>query len=288
MDKHQFEQQRKFALTPSGKIAYIERGTGPVSLFVHGLIVNGYLWRHQLEDLSTIRRCIAIDLLAHGSTEITPEQDVSFEAQAEMLKQFLDALHIDQIDLVANDSGVGISLIFAARYPEKLRSLTLTNGDVHDNWPPVNFSGFLDMVKAGGLANTFHKMITDPDYYRSENGFAGAYEDPQAVSDNTVAAYITPLQTTPQRIKNMERFIMAFDNNQTVRIEDDLKKLNVPTLIIWGTGDPFFGVEWSKWLEKTIPGHEKRVELESAKMLFPEERPDELTLELRKFWAPNK
>src|SRR5215469_4049144 len=52
--------------TASGRISYTEQGTGPVALFVHGVLLNGYLWRHQLADLSDIRRCIAVDLLAHG------------------------------------------------------------------------------------------------------------------------------------------------------------------------------------------------------------------------------
>ena len=95
--------------TPSGLIGYTEQGSGPVALFVHGVLLNGHLWRHQLADLSDIRRCIAVDLLAHGDTEIAPDQDVSVTANAKMLKEFLDALHIDQVDLVRNDSGGGIS-----------------------------------------------------------------------------------------------------------------------------------------------------------------------------------
>src|SRR5205807_1177630 len=63
--------------TPSGRISYTEQGSGPVALFVHGVLLNGCLWRHQLEDLSDVRRCIAVDLLAHGDTEIAPDQDVS-------------------------------------------------------------------------------------------------------------------------------------------------------------------------------------------------------------------
>src|SRR5262249_8143923 len=66
--------------TPSGRISYTEQGTGPVALFVHGVLMNGYLWRHQLEDLSDIRRNIAVDLLAHGDTEVSPDQDVSVTA----------------------------------------------------------------------------------------------------------------------------------------------------------------------------------------------------------------
>ena len=58
--------------TPSGRISYAEAGSGPVALFVHGVVLNKHLWRHQLSGLSDIRRCIAVDLLAHGDTEIEP------------------------------------------------------------------------------------------------------------------------------------------------------------------------------------------------------------------------
>src|ERR1700730_638326 len=89
--------------TPSGRIGYTATGTGPVALFVHGVLLNKHLWRHQLRGPSDIRRCIAIDLLAHGDTEIAPEQDVSVTANAKMLKEVLDALKIDQVDVVGND-----------------------------------------------------------------------------------------------------------------------------------------------------------------------------------------
>src|SRR5260370_40016408 len=137
--------------TASGRISYTEQGTGPVALFVHGVLLNGHLWRHQLEDLSDIRRCIAVDLLAHGDTEIAPDQDVSVTANAKMLKEFLDPLHIDKVDLVGNDSGGGIAQIFAALNPERVRSLTLTDCDTHDNWPPEAFQPFLVMPGPGCL-----------------------------------------------------------------------------------------------------------------------------------------
>jgi pimeloyl-ACP methyl ester carboxylesterase len=132
--------------TPSGRISYTSAGSGPVALFVHGVVLNKHLWRHQLAGLSDIRRCIAVDLLAHGDTEIAPDQDVSVTANAKMLKEVLGALKIDQVDLVGNDSGGGIAQIFAALNPERVRTLTLTNCDAHDNWPPEAFKPFVDMV----------------------------------------------------------------------------------------------------------------------------------------------
>jgi pimeloyl-ACP methyl ester carboxylesterase len=46
-----------------------ECGAAPVAAFVHGVLLNGHVWRHQLTHLSDVRRSIAIDLLAHGDTE---------------------------------------------------------------------------------------------------------------------------------------------------------------------------------------------------------------------------
>src|SRR3954470_9817555 len=109
--------------TPSGRISYTEQGAGPVALFVHGVLLNGHLWRHQLADLSDVRRCIALDLLAHGDTEIAPDQDVSVTANARMLREVIDVLGIDKVDLVGNDSGGGIAQIFAAMNPSRVRSL---------------------------------------------------------------------------------------------------------------------------------------------------------------------
>ena len=59
---------RRMVETASGRISYIEHGGGPAALFVHGVLLNGYLWRHQFAHLRDLRRCIAVDLLAHGET----------------------------------------------------------------------------------------------------------------------------------------------------------------------------------------------------------------------------
>jgi len=270
--------------TASGRISYTEQGTGPVALFVHGVLLNGYLWRHQLEDLSDIRRCIALDLLAHGDTEIAPNQDVSVTANAKMLKEFLDALHIDQVDLVGNDSGGGIAQIFAALYPERVRSLTLTDCDTHDNWPPEAFKPFLAMAAAGGLRGTLETMLSDKSVYRSPQALGPAYEHPDQLTDNSIEKYLHPFVRTEQRTRDLQRFLAAFDNKHTLAIEAQLKTLKAPTLIVWGTDDVYFDVRWSHWLADNIPGTRRCVELQGARIFFPEERWQEFNKELRAHW----
>jgi pimeloyl-ACP methyl ester carboxylesterase len=268
----------------SGRVSYLEQGIGPVALFVHGVLLNSHLWRHQLENLSDIRRCIAPDLLAHGDTEITSHQDVSVTANAKMLAEFLDALNIDQVDLVGNDSGAGIAQIFAAHHPERIRSLTLTNGDTHDNWPPEPFKPFLAMAAAGGLSQTLNAMLSDKNVYRSQQALGPAYEHPELVTDETIETYLRPLVRNADRTQDFQRFLAAFDNRHTLQIESLLKALKAPTLIVWGTDDIYFDVKWSHWLAENIPGTRRRVEFKDARIFFPEERWQDFNKELREHW----
>jgi pimeloyl-ACP methyl ester carboxylesterase len=67
-------------------------------------------------------------------------------------------------------------------------------------------------------------------------------------------------------------------------VEAALAELKVPTLIVWGTGDRFFHPKWAYWLRDTIPGATEVVELEGARLFFPDERAGELTACLRRHW----
>jgi pimeloyl-ACP methyl ester carboxylesterase len=284
MTESKLSATRDSVETASGRISYTEQGAGPVALFVHGVLLNGHLWRHQLEGLFDIRRCIAVDLLAHGDTEITRDQDVSVTANARMLKEFLDALNIDQVDLVGNDSGGGIAQIFAALNPERVRSLTLTDCDAHDNWPPEAFKPFLAMAAAGCLGGTIDALLADKNVYRSAQALGPAYEHPERLSDDTIETYLRPLVRTEQRTRDLRRFLAAFDNRHTLAVEAGLKTLQAPTLIVWGTDDVYFDVKWSHWLADNIPGTRRRIELKGARIFFPEERPAEFNQELRAHW----
>jgi pimeloyl-ACP methyl ester carboxylesterase len=270
--------------TASGRIACMEQGAGPVALFIHGVLLNGYLWRHQLTGLSDIRRCIAPDLLAHGDTETNDGQNLSVTANANMLREFLDALKIDRVDLVGNDSGSGIAQIFAALHPQRVRSLTLTNGDTHNNWPPDAFKPFLEMAAAGGLAGTLNAMLANKGVYRSQDALGPAYEHPEQVSDDTIERYLRPLVRNSRRTAQFRRFLAEFDNRHTLEIEAKLKSLNAPTLIVWGTDDIYFDVKWAYWLSDNIPGTRRRIELQGARIFFPEERWQVFNTELRNHW----
>jgi pimeloyl-ACP methyl ester carboxylesterase len=290
VDIASFHASRRFAEVKSGRIAYFEKGRGPVALFIHGVPVNGYHWRHVVDRVQHLRRCIAIDLMGLGYTEISASQEVTFTAQAQMLSEVLDALGIDTIDLVANDSGGAIAQIFAARHTRRLRSLVLTNCDVHDGWPPPQALPLIEHARKGTLAQIFRPTLDRPDLARER--FARgesvplfrSYADPGVLTDEIIRLYLRPLLSSQQRIDSFARYWLGFDNSHTVAVNDALKALRVPTLIVWGLQDIFFDPKWAYWLKDTIPGAKRVVEVEDGRLFFPEDRPDDMAKPLLQFW----
>jgi pimeloyl-ACP methyl ester carboxylesterase len=283
MDVQTFHARRRFAAVPSGRIAYVEEGAGPPALFVHGVPLNGFHWRHVIARLAGRRRCIAPDLMALGYTEIAPGQDVSFTAQARMLAEFMDALGLDQVDLVSNDSGGAIAQIFAAHHPERIRTLTLTNCDVHDGWPPQQVLDNIELAKKGTLADAFGALLADPAAARAR--FARAWADPSFLTAEVLGVYLAPIIASPERKDAFNRYWIAFDPAQTIAIEPRLRAFAKPVLIVWALDDVFFDVKWAHWLRGALPNVVRLVEVPGAKLFFPEDRPEALTGPLAEFLA---
>src|SRR5215468_6022236 len=228
MDIASFHASRRYSTVKSGRIAFIEKGQGPVALFVHGVPLNGYHWRHVIERVQHRRHCIAIDLMGLGYTEIGPSQEVSFTGQAHMIAEVLDALGIEKIDLVGNDSGGAVAQIFAANFPDRLTSLVLTNCDVHDGWPPPQVLPIMECSRNGTIAALFRPMVDRPDLARKRHE-AGqsvplfrSYADPSFLTDEIIRLYLEPLLSSQQRITALQRYWLAFDNVQTVAIHSAL------------------------------------------------------------------
>ena len=92
MQPRELDEGRRTVSTKSGEISYIDIGTGPAALFVHGVGTNAYLWRNVIGPLTSVRRCLAIDLPLHGQTPVAAGQDLSVAAMASVLEDFCDAL----------------------------------------------------------------------------------------------------------------------------------------------------------------------------------------------------
>jgi pimeloyl-ACP methyl ester carboxylesterase len=274
--------------TSYGEIAYQESGSGPVALFIHGVFLNSSLWRGQLAALGDLRHCVAVDLLAHGRSDCPAHGELTLATQADMIRELLDALGADEADLVGNDTGGAIAQLVAVRAPGRARSLTLTNCDTHDNWPPPAFASIVDRARAGTLAGGLAMLAGHPHLGRA--ALAGSLEHPEAISDELISGFFAPF-ADPVRARMVQAYIAGMDCAVTVAIRDDLARLHAPTLIVWGTGDEFFDVSWAHWLAATIPGaaavpgRTGVITLDGAKLFHPLERPTDLSRGLRELWS---
>jgi pimeloyl-ACP methyl ester carboxylesterase len=282
-----FDAGRRTLSTDKGPISYVDIGQGRrTALFVHGVGTSGYLWRHVMEELQAESRCLALDLPLHGKTPARPAESFSITALAQVVEDFCAGLDIDDIDLVANDTGGAVAQVFAVHNPKRLRTLTLTNCDTHDNLPPEAFKPTVELAAAGQLAPAAEQVLADPALLRS-SALGSGFERPEDISIDLLRAFLEPVLGTPEAAHEFERCLTSLDAADLVRIEPQLRHLDVPTLVVWGTGDQFFDVSWAYWLRDTIPGVADVVELPGAKLFFPEERGPELAACLRKHWSAN-
>lgn len=282
MDVADFLARRRTISTRLGEVSYTEFGEGPAALFVHGVLVNGLLWRNVIEKVAADRRCIAIDLPLHGATP--PSEDMSFQGFAETVAALHEALDLGPVDLVGNDTGGLVCQLFAAAHPERLRSLTLTNCDVHDHVPPEAFKPAVELARQGLFSAGLRAILESEDPAALPAAFAIAYEHPERQPRELLLAYLEPVVGTEERCRLFDQRLAEVDPDTLVRIEPRLRELRVPALLAWGTADDFFPLEDAHTLAGILPDVEL-VTFEGAKLFFADERADELAPHLRRHWA---
>lgn len=281
----EFSRLRRFADTSFGRIAYVERGSGLAALFLHGFPLNGFHWRGSLARLSRHRRTLAPDFMGLGYTEVDERQDLSPRAQVDMLVAFLDRLRVASVDLLANDSGGTIAQLFAVQHPGRVRTLLLTNCDVHENCPPAQMRNSINTAKAGAYDQKMQRHLDDRVHARSEKGiFGSAYMHPAQVTDEAIDYYFSPLVASPRRRSQLNRYLSALETNPLPAIEPALRGLRIPTRVVWGTADPLFPPTWAEWLDETLPESRGIRLIEGGKLFWPEEMPEAVAEEARDLW----
>ncbi len=286
IDATAFHAARRFADTAFGRIAYVERGAGKAALFLHGFPLNGFQWRGALERLSAHRRCIAADFMGLGYSEIPEGQSLRPEVQADMLAALLDRLSIPVVDLVGNDSGGAIAQLFLARYPNRVRTVLLTNCDARQDNPPTPFLQFVAWAREGTWADrSLPPVLADKSIARSSRGIGGiAYSNPANLTDEAIECYFAPLVSSPLRKRQYNDFTIGLERVPLVEAEPALRRCTTPVRIVWGAADTFFPQSYADWLDQLFQHSRGIRRVAGAKLYFPEEMPDIIAEEARKLW----
>ena len=225
----------------------------------------------------------APDFMGLGYSQVPERQSVAPAAQVAMLAALLDALDAGRVDIVASDSGGAVAQLFLARYPDRVRTLLLTDCDTEPNSPPPMIKPVLDMANAGTLADDTAKWLTDKNLARATFG-AAVYHDPAILTDDVIAYYVAPMVSTPLRRKQYHDFHKALAPNPLAGIEAALRRSIVPVRMVWGSRDTIFPVADAAYLDRIFARSLGIRLVPEGKLFFQEEFPDVIAEEALRLW----
>jgi pimeloyl-ACP methyl ester carboxylesterase len=243
---------------PDGALHYRDTGSGPVLVFLHGLLQDGRLWEPVVERLRGDFRCVVPDLpLGAHRTGMRPGADLGIVGVAGLVATFLDGLGLDDVTLVGNDTGGAIAQIVAARHPERLARLVLSSCEAFENFPPPVFRSLAPAARAGLLP-----AVLAPMRMRAFHGLPTGYgwltrnRVPYELTGSWMAAYFSD-----QRIRrDAAEFVKSLgERNLLVEIAGELAGFDRPTLIIWAADDKLFPVRHAERLGRIL--EDARVEI---------------------------
>ena len=264
-----------------GTIHYREAGEGPPVVFAHGLLVDGRLWRKVTPLLEDGFRCIVPDLpLGSHVRPMNPDADLSPPGLARLIADFLEVLELENVVLVANDTGGAISQITAANHPERVGHLVLTNCDAFENFLPPAFRPLQWGARVPGLLTgllqgmRFAPMRRLPIAYGwlIKRDFAGA----------PTREWVDPYLSNRAVRRDTVRVLKGIDPRHTLEAAEKLRHFERPVLLAWAVEDRFFKLSFAERLLATIPG--ARLErIQDSYTFVSEDQPERLAELIARF-----
>jgi pimeloyl-ACP methyl ester carboxylesterase len=236
---------------PQGTIRYRDLGEGEPIVFVHGYLVDGRLWTETAEQLATSHRCLVPDwpLGAHAIA-MNEDADLTPPGIARLIADFLEALDLRGVTIVANDSGGAMSQVLVTRHPERIGRLVLTNCDTFENFPPSVFKLLPPLAKLPGAMTAIGLPFRVPALRRA--AFAPFAKRP--IPAELVDSWMEPSQSDRAINRDTAKVTAGMNKRFTLEAAERLRDFDRPTLIAWAPEDRVFKLADARKLAETIPG----------------------------------
>jgi pimeloyl-ACP methyl ester carboxylesterase len=256
---------------PHGTIEYRDTGSGPVLLFVHGLLVNGTLWRKVVADLEGEFRCVVPDLpLGSHRKPMRPDADLSPHGLARLIGDFMNALELGDVTLVGNDTGGALCQLVATRHPERLARLVLTPCDAYENFLPPAFRPLQWIARVPGGVNAMMQPMRFGAVQQLPVAFGMLTKRPieRSVRDGWVA----PAMGSREIRRDVTKVLRGIAPHYTLEAAERLRDFDRPVLLAWAPDDRFFKFSYAERLAAAIP--DARIErIEDSGTFVSEDQP---------------
>ncbi len=141
----EFPFEKHFVTVNGARMAYVDEGTGPVVLFLHGNPTSSYLWRNIIPYVTDGHRAIAVDLIGMGESD-QPDLDYRFNTHADYLDGFIAALGLEDITLVIHDWGSALGMRYARLNPGNVRAMAFMEAIVPPAMPAPSYEAMGEQI----------------------------------------------------------------------------------------------------------------------------------------------
>jgi len=267
----------------AGTVEYQDTGgAGPVIVLLHGLIMDGSLWRHVVEDLRVDHRCVLPTLPLGGHRRaMHPDADLSAGGIAGIVGELMAALDLRDVTLAMNDWGGGM-LVLTRPGGERVSRLALCACEAFDNLPPQGSARLLPYLARvpGGLSAALMPLRFDalrrlPMTY----GPLSRTRVPREVMDR----WFGPFTTSAEIRRDLRKYVQSSHRSRSDLLAacEGLTDFDGPALVAWAAEDKLMPREHGPRLAALLPDGEL-FEIPGSRTLIPEDQPAALAGQLRR------
>jgi pimeloyl-ACP methyl ester carboxylesterase len=244
--RHRFQVEESTIQVDGMRLFYSKAGHGPALVLVHGLVGSSRNWDQNIQFLARFRTVYALDLANMGASERVAGIDAGMEATADRLAAAMDALGVKRADIAGHSHGGAISMMLAARHPEKVRRLVL--------FAPANpFCDFcrpLIRFYQTRLGVAFAYLVPRLPRALHKTALSRMYGDPTRVHDGALEGYTNGMNAGT--IRHILGIIRAWTSDMAALGEVLGTVATLPILLIWGDRDRAVGVRSGERLAEML------------------------------------
>lgn len=234
-------------------VEYTDTGTGPAIVFVHGVYVTGAVWNDVVAALGDGFRCVVPTWPLGAHSTPTEGADLRAEAATQRIVHFMEALELNDVTVIANDTGGGLvlsTLGHPALDTSRIARLVLTNCDSYEHFPPGSFAHIVKLC-------------------RSSPALGGAIMRLLATGTGQAFFLKTVCHTSPSKDRQREIFgafatsaaarrdavtvTASLDPALTLRAAPAIEAFDRPVTLAWGSEDELFPLDHAHRLRDAFP-----------------------------------
>lgn len=270
-------------LLSAGVVEYEDTGgDGPVVVLLHGVAMDGSLWRHVVGELRSGFRCIVPTLPLGGHRRpMRPDADLSVLGVARIVAEFLDALELQDVTLVMSDWGGAQALVADGR-DRRIGKLVITSCEAFDNFPPGLPGGNLYAAAKvpGGLMAAFALLKLTP---MRRLPVTWGWMTKRPVPHEVMDAWFRPLWSSREIRRDLRTYVLGVPPKaELLRWAEALRAFDRPALVVWAAEDKVMPPEHGRRLADLLP-QGRLVEVADSYTLIPEDQPVVLAAHIRAF-----